>query len=77
MEAEPNGRRIAADIFKCIFLNENVWIPIKILLKFVPKVPIDNIPAMVQVMARRRIGDKPLSEPMVVSLLTHICTARP
>ena len=30
---------------KCIFLNENVWIPIEISLKFVPKGPIDNIPA--------------------------------
>ena len=39
---------IADDIFKCIFLNENVWIPIKISLKFVPKGPISNIPAMVQ-----------------------------
>ena len=28
-------------------------------------------------MVWRRPGDKPLSEPMVVSLLTHICVARP
>ena len=28
-------------------------------------------------MACRRPGDKPLSKPMVVSLLTHICVARP
>ena len=46
-------------------------------LKFVPKVRIDNIPALVQIMAWRRPGDKPLSEPMVVSLLTHICVTRP
>ena len=26
--------------------------------------PIDNDPALVQIMAWRRIGDKPLSEPM-------------
>ena len=64
-------------IFKRIFLNENVWIPIKISLKFVPKGPINNIPAMVQIMAWRRPGDKPLSEPMVVSLPTQICVARP
>ena len=31
-------------IFKRIFLNENVCISIKILLKFVPKDPINNIP---------------------------------
>ena len=30
-----------------ILLNENVWIPIEISLKFVPKGPIDNIPALV------------------------------
>ena len=29
------------DIFKCIFLNENIWISIKISLKFVPKGPIN------------------------------------
>ena len=64
-------------IFKCIFLNENVWIPIKISLKFVPKGPINNIPALVEIMAWRRPGDKPLSEPMMVSLPTHICITRP
>ena len=64
------------DIFKCIFLNENVWISIKISLKFVPKGPINNIPALVQIMAWRRWGDKPLSEPMMVSLPTHICVTR-
>ena len=36
-----------------------------------------NIPALVQIMAWRRPGDKPLSEPMMVSLLTHICVIRP
>ena len=42
-----NGRHFADDIFKWIFLNENVWIPIKISLKFVPKGPINIIPALV------------------------------
>ena len=60
-----------------MFLNENVWIPIKISMKFVPKCPINNIPALVQIMAWRRPGDKPLSEPMMVSLTTHICVIRP
>ena len=68
---------LADDIFKCIFMNENVWIPIKISLKFVPKGPINNIPASVQIMAWHRPGDKPLSEPMMVSLTTHICVTRP
>ena len=56
------------DIFKCIFLNENVWILIKISLKFIPMGPIDNIPALVQVMAWHQSGNKPLSEPMMVFL---------
>ena len=30
------------DIFKSIFLNENVWISIKTSPKFVPIVPINN-----------------------------------
>ena len=64
------------DIFKWIFLNENVWISINISLNFVPRGPINNIPTLVQVMAWRRPGDKPLSEPMMVSLPTHICVYR-
>ena len=46
-----NRRHLADDIFKCIFLNGNVWILIKNSLKFVPKGPINNIPALVQIMA--------------------------
>ena len=72
-----NGRHFTDDIFKYIFLNEIVWIPIKISLKFVPKGPINYIPALVQIMAWRRPGDKSLSEPMRVRLLTHICVTRP
>ena len=47
IEAETNGRHFAYDIFKCIFLNENVLISIKISLKFVPKGQINNIQALV------------------------------
>ena len=72
-----NRRRFADDIFKCIFLNENVWISIEFPLKFVPKGPINNIPALVQIMAWCRPGDKSLSEPMMNILLTHICVTRP
>ena len=46
-------------------------------MKFIPTGPINNIPALVQVMAWRWSGDKPLSEPMMVSLLTHICVTLP
>ena len=72
-----NVRRFADDTFKRIFLNENVRISIKISLRFVPKGPINNIPALVQIMAWRRSGVKPLSELMMVSLLMHICVTRP
>ena len=72
-----NGRHFADDTFKCTFLNENVWIPIEISLKFVPKGSISNNPALFQIMAWCRPGDKPLSEPMMVSSLTHICVTRP
>ena len=66
------------DIFKCIYFNENVLILIKISLKFVPKVQSNNIPALVQIMAWRRPGDKPLTGPvMISSLLTHKCVTRP
>ena len=68
-----NGRCFTEDVFKCIFLPENVWNLIKVSLRFVPKGPINNSPALIQVMAWRRSGDKPLSEPMMVSLLTQIC----
>ena len=51
------------------------WISIS--LKFVPKGTINNIPALVQIMAWRHPGDKPLSEPMMVSLPTHIYVTQP
>ena len=59
------------------FLNENAWILLEISLKFVPNVRRNNISSLVQIMAWRRPGDKPLSGPMMVSLLTHICVSRP
>ena len=60
-----HGRRLEDDIFRCIFVNENICILLKMSLKFVPRGPIDNNPVLVQIMAWRRIGDKPLSEPML------------
>ena len=71
------GRHFPDDIFKWIFVNENAWISINISLKFVPRGPISHIPALVQMMAWRWPGDKPLSEPMMVILPTHICATRP
>ena len=60
---------LADDIFKRIFSNENAWISLKNSLNVTPKVQINNIPALVQIMAWRR--------PMMLSLLTHICVTRP
>ena len=77
LRPRQNVRYFADDVFKCIFLSENVWFALKISLEFVPKVPINSIPSLVQIMTWRHSGDKPLSEPMIVSLLTHICVARP
>ena len=42
LRPRQNVRHFADDIFECIFLNENVWIAIKVSLKFVPNGPINN-----------------------------------
>ena len=47
------------------------------LVSLTAKVRINNIAALVQTMAWRRPGDKPLSEPMMVGLLMYICVTRP
>ena len=63
LRPRQNGRHVASDSFKCIFLNENVWILFRISLKFIPMGPNYNISA--------------LSEQMMVWLPTHICVSRP
>ena len=70
LRLRQNGSHYTDDIFNCVFLNENMWILIKIWRKFVPKY---DIPALVQIMVWRRPGDKPLYEAMLVRLPTHIC----
>ena len=77
LRPRQNGRHFPDDILKWIFLNENIWISIKMSLKFVSRGSINNIPALVRIMAWRLPGDKPLSEPMVVRLLMHICVTQP
>ena len=71
LRVKQNGHHFADDILKCIFLNENIWIWIKISLKFVPNGPIINIPALAHIMAWRRPGQ------WWPRLPTHICVARP
>ena len=77
LKPRQNCGHFTDDIFKCIFLNENVWILQNISLQFISKVRINNIPAMVQIMVWCQPGDKSLSETMMVSLLTHICVTQP
>ena len=72
-----NVRHFPGNLFSNAFFNENVQISIKVSLKFVPGGPVNNFPALVQIMAWRRPGDKPLSEPMMISLQAHICVTRP
>ena len=76
LRPRQNSLHFSDDIFKYTFLNEHVWILIKISLKFITKGLINNISALVQIMAWRRPGNKPLSEPIMVSLL-HICITQP
>ena len=64
LSPKQNGRHFANDTFKRIFLNENARFSNKSSLVFVPKGPINNIPALVQMMAWRRA--------MMVRFLTHI-----
>ena len=77
LRPRQDGRHFADAIFTCIFFNENCCILIKFSLKYVRKGPIDNNPALVQIMAWCPSGDKPLSKPMMISLSTHICITRP
>ena len=57
--------------------NKNELISLRISLKLVPKIQINNIPAFVQITAWRRPGNKPLSQPLMVSLLMHVCITQP
>ena len=72
LKPRQDGRHFPDDILKWIFWNENLSIAIKISLQFVPRGPVNKIPALVQTIAWRRPSDKPLSEPMMDSLQTHI-----
>ena len=69
LRPRQNGHNFPHDILKCIFFEEKTWISIK--------GQINNISALGKTMAWCRPGDKPLSEPMMFSLLTHECATRP
>ena len=67
-----NGQHLADDTLNCVF-NEIIWIAITITLKNVPICPINNSPALNQIMAWRRPGDKPLFKQMLVIEFTGTC----
>ena len=77
LRMRQDGCHFVDDIFKCIFVNENIWISLKISLRSVPKIWINNILALVKIMPWRWPGNKPSFEPMMVRLLMHICIALP
>ena len=56
LRPRQNGQHFTDDILKCIFLKENIWILINILMNFVAVSRINNIPSLVQIMARRCRG---------------------
>ena len=82
LRLRQNGRHFADGAFKRNFLNEIVRISklkfffffFEISLKFVPKGPIKNMSALVQIIAWSRQGDEPIADPMVVRLTTHADT---
>ena len=68
------GRDKMAAISQTTFSNtfswiKSVWNSINISLKCVPVSPINNKPTLVQIMAWRRTGETPLSEPMLACLI--------
>ena len=77
LRPRQNGCHFADDTSECTLLNENVWIFIEIYLKFIPKGPVNDIPALIQIIACCRPDGKPLSELMMVRILTHICITQP
>ena len=77
LRPRQDGRHFSDAIFMCILFNENCCILIKFSLKYIRKGPIDNNRTLVQIMAWRQSGDKPVSEPMMISLPMHICVTRP
>ena len=68
LRLRQNGRYFADGIFECIFFNEKVWFFILTSLKLASESPVSNKSTLVQIMAWRWSGDKPLSEPMMVCL---------
>ena len=76
------GREKTAAISQTTFWNAFSWMKMyEFCIRFhwivFPRIQLTSIPTLVQIIAWRRPGDKQLSEPMMVSLLTHICITQP
>ena len=77
LRQKQNCRKLSDDIFECIFLNTKLTYFYWHFTKVCSQGPIYNIPTLVQTMAWRKPGDKPLSQPVTVTLLMHICVTPP
>ena len=66
LRLKQNGRHLADNILKWVFLYKNVWISTNISLKSIPNGQSNNNPELIQIMSCRLTNDKPLSEPMMV-----------
>ena len=77
VEAESKRPPFTKRHLKFLFLKWKVIIPINISLKVFPMNPINNIPALVHIMACRKPSDKPLSAPVTGNLLRYKCYTRP
>ena len=77
IEAETRWPKFYRRHFWNAFFNENVCISFNISLKYVSNDPWNDISSLFWIMAWRWPGNMPLSEPLVISLMMHICVTRP
>ena len=69
MRPGQDGWHFAGNIFKCLFLNENFCL---LIFNLLPLGSIDNMSYVVQVLAWRWTGSKPLSELMMTKFSCNI-----
>ena len=66
IDADAKWPPFSRRYFEMDVLNGDVWLSIKIPVKFVLRVQIKNIPVLDHIMAGRRPGDQSISEPMML-----------
>ena len=76
LSSRQKSRHFVDDIFKCISWRKCINFESN-LTEYFPKGIFDNIPELMQKMAWRLPGDRPLTEPMTVILLMHVCVTWP